>query len=324
MSYVELLPAHEAVPSNERWHALRRQGVSASEIAAVLGISPWESPFSAYWRKVNGWETEANAEMTAGRYAERAIVDWFANECDPNGNLLLRQAGLYASRTLSWQLATPDALVCQDKLCGICDAGLPVGCTCDKDLLSLLECKYLVGGWDGWGEPLTDDIPVYYRAQCLWQLDVMGVDEVSVAAWHGAEFRHYVVRRDEADLRVMRAAGRDFMDRIAAGDPPPLDSHIATLRALKTLHPDVDDTDAEVDPDTAKGWRDARARKAEAEADERAYEAKLRDAMGRAKRAVCGGERVATRVVSEIAERTQTVAAHRRDYLLAPRERKAP
>ena len=322
MSYVELLPPEEAVPSNEKWHLLRRQGISASEIAAVLGISPWESPFSAYWRKVNGWDVEANAEMTAGRYAERAIVDWYANECDPHESLVLAPAGLYASSTQGWQLATPDMLLCTG--CDECDIG--GSCFCGTPhlgrVMSLLECKYLVGGWDGWGEPLTDEIPVYYRAQCLWQLDVMGVDEVSVAAWHSAEFRHYIVRRDEKDLRVMRAAGRDFMDRLLSGDPPPLDSHIATLRALKTLHPDVDDVEAEVDPDVAKGWRDARARKAEAEADERAYEAKLRDAMGRAKRAVCAGERVATRVVSEIAERTQTVAAHRRDYLLAPRERK--
>jgi hypothetical protein len=45
--------------------------------------------------------------------------------------------------------------------------------------------------------------------------------------------------------------------------------------------------------------------------------------MGDAKRAVCDGQTVATRVISDIAERTQTVAAHRRDYLLPPRPKKA-
>ena len=40
------------------WLAARREGIGASEISAVLGISPWESPFSLFWRKVNAWEID--------------------------------------------------------------------------------------------------------------------------------------------------------------------------------------------------------------------------------------------------------------------------
>lgn len=312
MTALELLAPHEATPANEKWHELRRNAISASEIAAVLGISPWESAFSLYWRKVNGWEIEANDEMRAGTRAEPVIARWFedwADEQDGDGPYRhVRAAGLYASDERPWQLATPDRLVMQSSgHPGVFRFG------------ALLECKYLVHGWDGWGEPGTDDVPVHYRAQALQQLDVMEVDETFVAAWHGAEFRCYRVRRDEKDLRVMRAAGRDFMDRIAAGEPPPIDDHAATLRTLKMLHPDLEDRTAEVSADVAAGYRRARALKARAEAALAGFEAKLRAQMGSANRAACDGERVATRVISEVAERTQTVAAHRRDYLLAPR-----
>lgn len=288
MSPVELLAPHEATPANPAWHELRRQGISASEIAAVLGISPYQSPFGLYWSKVHGWPTEETPEMIAGRYAEPVIADWFAAECDPHENMVLSYAGLYASGTRRWQLATPDRLI----YLGDIREG-------DQRLAALLECKYLVHGWDGWGEPGTDDIPVHYRAQALQQADVMEVDEVTVAAWHGAEFRTYTVRRDEKDLRVMRAAGRDFMDRLAAGDPPPIDGHTATIAALKQLHPSIEDVDVEVSVEFAEGYRRARQLAARVEAVKDRYEARARHLLGSARRLKCNGHLVCSRSVYE-------------------------
>jgi predicted phage-related endonuclease len=39
-----LLPKHEL--HSEAWHEARRSRLGGSEIAAVLGLSPWQSPFS--------------------------------------------------------------------------------------------------------------------------------------------------------------------------------------------------------------------------------------------------------------------------------------
>lgn len=310
-----------ASADRREWLAARRDGIGASEIAAVLGISPWESPFSLYWRKVNGWAVDINDEMSAGTRAEPVIADWFA---DQHPEFVAYPSGLYASRERPWQLATPDRLVLTE-----CEhwrddphSSYPCAACHHREPVALVECKYVVHGWDGWGEPGTDEIPVHYRAQGLWQADVMGVDEVYFAAWHGATFREYLVRRDETDLRMMREAGRRFMQRIEDDDPPSVDEHTATLATLKKLHPDLDDRAQEVNPATAAGYRRARALKTHATALCDRYEARLRAEMGDAKRAVCDGQTVATRVISDIAERTQTVDAHRRDYLLAPREKK--
>jgi putative phage-type endonuclease len=274
---VELLPPAEAVHGNDRWYELRRHGITASEIAVVLGISPYESPFSLYWSKVNGWRWDGNVYADTGRHLEGAIADWWQAN---NLGWQVLPSGLYAHSERPWQLATPDR---------ICLA---------YDVEVLLECKWIAYSWDGWGEPGTDDIPTHYRAQCLWQLDVLGVDEVHVAALGPGGFRAYVVRRDDTDLEVMRQAGAEFARRLAEQDPPPLDGHSGTLATLKRLHPSVGEGDVEVPADLAERYRNARAEKKAFEEYIAGCEAEIRDALGSTyARATCDGRLVASRSV---------------------------
>ncbi|MDG4792204.1 YqaJ viral recombinase family protein, partial [Micromonospora sp. WMMD1102] len=116
MTAVELLPAAEATPDNPRWHELRRAGVTASEVAALVGISPWDSAFSLYHRKANGWEVEDNEDLSNGRRCEPVIAEWWA---DTHPDAVVCPAGLYASQARPWQLATPDRLV--HMACPCCD-----------------------------------------------------------------------------------------------------------------------------------------------------------------------------------------------------------
>lgn len=311
MTAVELLPPAEAVHGNDRWYEVRRAGVTASEIAIVLGISPYGSPFSLYWQKVHDWRDDGNEFTSAGRHLEDAIAGWWMAECDPLENLIAARAGLYASAERPWQLATPDRLLLSP--CDWCEGGGErvdprdgenvdcQGCGgtgAAGPVLALLECKWVAYSWDGWGEPGTDEIPVYYRAQALWQLDVLGVDEVHFAVLGPGGFRAYVVRRDEADLEVMRAAGAAFHARLASGDAPDLDGHSATISALRKLHPSVGEGDVEVSITLATLYAKSRADKKDAEARIALCEAEIRAALGgEFNRAVCNGKLVASRSV---------------------------
>jgi putative phage-type endonuclease len=312
MTAVELLPPAEAVHGNERWYELRRAGVTASEIAALMGISPYESPFNLYWSKVNDWRWDGNEYTSAGRHLEDAIADWWMAERDPIENLQAQWAGLYAHPERPWQLATPDRLLYLS--CGACGgsgfAGRedveygPLACReCDLaghvgDPVALLECKWVAYSWDGWGEPDTDEVPVYYRAQALWQLDTLGVDEVYFAALGPGGFRSYLVRRDETDLALMRKAAEDFIRRLAEGDPPPLDSHTATLGALKRLYPTVGEGDVQVPHSVAFHYREARRLLKEAEERVALHEAVIREYLeDDHARAVYNGHLVASRSV---------------------------
>lgn len=308
MSAVELLPAHEAVPSNPEWHRLRAGGVSASEIAAVLGLSKWDSEFSLYHRKVNGWDVEANDEMSTGTILEPAIADLWAYHCDPHENLTLDRAGLYAHSERPWQLVTPDRLV--SAVCPTCEGGQhrpeTFGCWdcrntgCDGPPAAVLELKW-TGSWDGWGEDGTDDIPVYYRAQVLWQADVLGVGQWYLGVLGPSGFRAYtgvIDRAAERDLMLMRREAATFLARLERGDPPSIDDgHAATIAALKRLHPSIEDVDVEVDQQLADGWRRARALKRRTEALCDRYEARGRALLGNGRRLVLDGRLVASRSV---------------------------
>jgi putative phage-type endonuclease len=283
------------------WLAARRAGIGASEIAAILGLSPWESPFSLYWRKVNGWEADETDEMRDGTRLEPVVAEWFADECDPHQNLAVVRAGLYAHPDRPWQLATPDRLVHLR-----CPCDIPFGGCNDcwgsfesavGDPLAVAECKYVAYSWNGWGEPETNQIPVHYRCQVLWQCDVLNVETWYLAALGPGGFRCYTGRRDDADLRVMRAAGQQFMDRLAAGTPPDIDSHTATGAALRRLHPSVADYDVDVPVTLAEGYRRARALRTRAESVVDRYEHRIRAAIGDGRRAMCGGRLVASRSV---------------------------
>lgn len=317
-----------AEPLTLEWFAQRRLGVSASEIAAVMGISPWESPFSLHWRKREGWESEASPEMSAGTRLEPVIAEWWADECDPNENLTIAHSPLLAHPDRPWQLASPDRLVHEACLaCG--DGWVPLdsaGCydchntQLGSPALAVLECKYVAQSWDGWGEPGSDDIPVYYRAQVLWQCDVVDVEDWYLAALGPGGFREYHGRRDEADLRVMREYGRRFMADLEAGNPPALDGHQATLATVKRLHPDLDDTEADIPADIAAGYRRACDMERKAKTVKKRYEARLRDAMGRSRKATSNGAFIASRSIYDRAE--SITAAHTVDRLNPPRAKK--
>jgi putative phage-type endonuclease len=307
---VELLPPGTG-NHDEQWHQLRREGVTASEIAVVMGISPYDSPFSLYWAKANDWRWDGNDLTSAGSHLEAAIADWWMAACDPLENLVMRPAGLYAHRDRPWQLATPDRLLYLP--CDSCDGaggfGMDPCSDCmgggarGDDLVALLECKWVAHSWDGWGEPGTDEIPVHYRAQELWQADVLGVSTVYTAALGPTGFRSYVVHVDDAaraDLEVMRAAGADFHRRLVEGEVPDLDGHSATLSTLQKLYPFLGEGDVEVPVELAEAYRQARADRDEAKARVAQCEARIRQALGTDfNRAVCNKKLVASRSMFE-------------------------
>jgi putative phage-type endonuclease len=312
VTYVEVLPPELTGPAHPEWFAERAKGVTASEIVAVLGISPWESPFSLYWRKRGTLGEQAdNEQMRWGRRLERHIADEFAER---HAEFSVMPAGLYAHADRPWQMASPDGLLYDMETSGVVERDGVFYI----EPIAALECK-TTGSWDGWGADGSDEIPLHYRAQVIWQADVLGVPCVYVPVVNGRTYREYVVQADPEDAALMRKAAEQFMAAVRDGNPPDVDGSTATLTALKTIHADLDDTEARVPGGLAADYRRAVRGLRKADARKKTVEARLRGRMGRARIAVDPhGDKVATRSVYEVKEHVR--AASKVDKLILPKE----
>ncbi len=277
------------------WLHARRQGVTASEIAVIMGLSPYGSPYELYHRKLGNLPPLAdNPAMERGRVLEPVVADMFAGRrygywMSGDGRTL------YRSGRYGWQLATPDRLLSE-----IEEAD---GETQVAGYAAVLECK-VTGAWDGWGDDGTDEIPVHYRCQVLWQCDVLGLGEWWLAALHPGrwELRVYhgtVDDQAEADLSMMRTLAREFLGRLHDGDEPDVDWRPATGAALRARYSELEDTDALVGARTAISYRAAVRRYEQAKRRKDEMTNRVLAAMGDARRAKTpDGDLVATRTVS--------------------------
>lgn len=270
------LVALDAGEGTDLWRVLREGAITSSRIAAVLGLSPWESPFSL-WHRMAGLvdEQPVNDLMHWGTKLEPLILDEYALRRSVTGCLVHRKPGLFRHRNRTWQMATPDA-VNGDRI---------------------VETKYSPM-MDGWGDEGTDQIPVYYRAQVLWQLDVFGFPAADVAVFFGGsgEYREYTVEYDPDDIHLMRDKARDFLDSLDTGRRPSIDGHGQTYQIVREMHPDIDDEKITLPADVGDEYLSALAWFDAADTAKQAATAKVLDAMGRARRAMHHGEQIAMRI----------------------------
>lgn len=301
---VEMLPA--AASLSDEWRAARRDTVSASEVAAILGLSPWVSAFDLWWEKRTGEESQDESRsMRRGRRREAAILEDFADE---HPEFSVARVGLVRNDDRPWQTCTPDALAYEGHTTEAhSDVHVDtIAAWTEFEPVAVVEAK-TDGGMAGWGDDGTDEIPVHYRAQVLWQMDTLGLGVAYVPVWFGFGYREYQVAYDEADVKLMREAAETFLASVREDRQPDLDAHEATGRRLRKLHPSVVDGQAEVPAAAVAQWRAADRLEKAAAARRRLAENRIRQALGDYRVAVVAGERVFTRSVYDVKERTQTV-----------------
>lgn len=332
----ELIPtADEAA-----WLEARRQGITASEIAVVMGLSPWDSPYALFHRKLGILPgITDNAAMERGRVLEPYIAEKFAER---HPELMMTGTGreLFRHDGRPWQMATPDRLLCDDMRLDF------EGDTVIEEFepAAVLECK-TASDMSEWGEPGTDEIPVHYRAQVLWQMDVMGVATAYVTVLDIPRWRvlEYVVSHAEGcgpgrnmlaypslacpacdDIAMMRDAGREFLGRVQRQDAPDVDWRPATAYALKQLHPSLEARNVVVPASLAKKYRAACKAVKAAEKRKSLAENQLRERMGTAQAAYDGasGQVLATRQVYDVAARLIERKAFTVDKLIPAKPKK--
>lgn len=239
LTHRQILPAD--APEDE-WLAARRQGIGSSDIAALLGLSTYASPYSLWVDKVMGVREQDEPDdgpLYWGKVLEEPIAQDFAKR---NGYQVQR-CGLIGHAEIPWALATPDREVI-DPATG--------------EIVGLVEVKnagsFQGYRWDG-DDPIDPEhearAPENAVVQLQWQLLVRGLQRGWVAGLVGGQYFHQIeYARDDELIEAMLAVAGAFWAQVESGQRPAPDGHPATTDALKELYRTADDSSVLVDPTT--------------------------------------------------------------------------
>ena len=149
--------------SREEWLEVRKSGIGSSEVATIVGLNPWETPYQLWRRKVGiDPPKEENFAMKAGHYLEDAVSRFWH---DATGrDIIKRSAGDWIIRDNKH----PFLQVSPDRTYWLGESRA-------NDDKGILECKTTQMSID------ADDLPKHWFCQVQYQLGVAGYTQGSLA-----------------------------------------------------------------------------------------------------------------------------------------------
>jgi putative phage-type endonuclease len=264
--------------TRDEWLAERRNGLGASDVPALLGLSPYSTPWQVWVSKVtDAPDSDPSEAMEWGLALEDAILTRWA---DRERLFVGHRAEAWRHPEYKWARATPDGLLFTDP-----DDD-------DAEPWAVVDVKNVRSGADEWDR--GDTVPPYIVAQVQWQMFVTGLDRGFVVALIGGNRLHvHELEADPAAHAEMFQVSQEWWDRhVVSGEPPQVEA--ADNALLASLWPTSTEKAVEVDPELVAELRAARAGAKVAEARKDEAEARLKAALGDADTAVCDGRVAAT------------------------------
>ncbi len=203
--------------TREEWVKARRETLGGSDAAAIMGLSPYESPFHVYMDKVGLLpEKEDSEAMRQGRDLEEYVARRFAEE---TGKKVRRCNAILYNPLYPFAHANVDRLLAGE------DAGLECKTT------SVLNLKKFKDG----------TYPDNYYVQCVHYMAVTGAKRWYLAVLVlGKEFKIFQIERNEEEIAALMKEEEAFGRRIREGIPPEPDGSKSTSEALTAVFPESD------------------------------------------------------------------------------------
>ena len=159
MSYTIIKPSN-----HDEWLLHRESGIGSSEVATILGLNPFDTPYKLWRRKVGLDKPIAeNFAMRAGHYLEDAVSKFFEDETGKR--IIKASAGdwLIANNDKPYLRVSPDRTY-----------WIPNRKKTNKSK-GIVECKTTQKTIE------SDDIPQHWFCQLQYQLGVAELEEGSIA-----------------------------------------------------------------------------------------------------------------------------------------------
>jgi putative phage-type endonuclease len=221
-----------------QWLERRKATVGASEVAAILGLSPWKSPYALWCEKTGAVDSGGDETpwQRWGNILEPAICDEYSAQ---TGRKVVDH-GRYAVR---YSETCPRLSATLDREVLAYDERGP-GCM-DAKSAHFVKAK----DWE-------DGAPLLYQVQLQAQMEVTGYKWGSLAVLiGGSDFRWCDVERNEAFIEMMRRKVAEFWHMVETRTPPPVDGSASTAEVLKRLYP-LDSGDTVALDGEAGTWTD--------------------------------------------------------------------
>lgn len=236
----------------------RSQFIGGSDAAAVLGISPWLTPYQLWLHKVSPVVSEDTPATRRGKLLEPVVLQMLEEE---HGIVVAQRNVRYFDQEHPFLASEVDAETAD-------------GTNIEIKTVSPFKASE-------WGDSGTDEIPVHYTAQAQHNLMVTGRVLCLFGVLIGDDLRTYRVERDDAIISTLRQREIEFWENVRSLTPPPP----SNLEDVAALFPLDNGESVEADETTEAAYRELvnlRRIMSELEAQQDVLVQQIQTAMGAA------------------------------------------
>jgi putative phage-type endonuclease len=207
----------------------RSSYLGATDIAAIVGVSPWATPIDVYRAKVEGIDKDAGNAARLGLLLEPIIVE----EYERQEGVKTRRLNEVTHRAYPFIKGHPDRIV--------------VGTD------GIMDAKAYLHSQREWGEPGTADVPPHVTVQMQVYMGLMGRAWADVVLFSGSlPLKVYRVPADPVLYDQLVAVAVEFWERhVLLRVPPVVDGTDSYRRYLEQRYPRDEEKEVVATPETA-------------------------------------------------------------------------
>jgi len=234
--------------NNQDFAQFRAKSLGGSDIAAILGLSPYRTAVDVWLEKTGKTVNQADSlPLRFGTFAE----DFVASEYElQTQSVLLNYPNAITHPEYDYLGGHIDRYVVQashdgDAPSNASNEVLPstielirskrkLECIGNQKIERLLECKTANPfRQQDWGDVGTDQVPLPYLCQSLWYLAITQIEQIDLAVLFGnSDFRIYQIHRDLAIENTLLEKAVHFWEQYVLLDIPPPAQCEADYQAL--------------------------------------------------------------------------------------------